>query len=169
MKRARNFIDFLTDEDGARGTFLQESRVLTCNAQYVGIPKKWTCMLSLSPLAEGIWEGSEFSPGLWSSKFRTPADCFGASKMWLTNDEMREFALVLWEIWNTQNPFIFKTPDRNLNVLSKRAISFVRSYRESLEHEVGVTKPLPSLWTPPIAGSFKLNFDGGCVEERGWG
>ena len=46
------------------------------------------CMVSLSPLAEGRWEDSEFSPALWTLKFRTPADCFGATKICLIDDEM---------------------------------------------------------------------------------
>ncbi|KAJ8444492.1 hypothetical protein Cgig2_024056 [Carnegiea gigantea] len=40
-------------------------------------------------------------------------------------------------VWNARNQFIFKTPDRNLGSLSKHVISFLRNYRESLEHELG--------------------------------
>ena len=121
------------------------------------------------PLAAGIWEGSDFSRMLWSSKFRCPVDCFVAAKKELPREEVEEFVGVMWEIWNARNRFIFKTPDANLALLSKRAIAFVRSYRASIEQEHPSSVPLPSMWQPPASGLYKLNFDGGAVSGMGWG
>ncbi|KAJ8451541.1 hypothetical protein Cgig2_018175 [Carnegiea gigantea] len=121
------------------------------------------------PLSTSIWEGSELRPESWSSRFRCPLDCFLEAKKKLSQEEVGDFVAILWEIWNARNRFIFKTPDRNFGVLSKRAISFVRSYRESVEHDRPKGDSAPSLWQPPASGTYKLNFDGGCVGERGWG
>ena len=121
------------------------------------------------PLAEGVWEGTEFSSEIWTSKYRAPVDGFIAVKASLSREELGNFTMVIWELWNARNRFIFGTLDKNIGLLGKRAIAFVRNYHESLGHEEGVRVPLPSLWTPPIPSTYKLNFDGGCVGELGWG
>ena len=54
-------------------------------------------------------------------------------------------------------------------MLSKRAISFVCNYYESLAHGEIQGATVPLLWTPPTSGMFKLNFDGGRASEQGCG
>ena len=121
------------------------------------------------PLATSIWEGNELHPESWNSRFRFPLDCFIEGKKSLSWEELGDFVAISWEIWNVRNRFIFKTPNRNPRVLSKRAISFVRSYRESLAQDPPQGNSAPSLWQPPASETYKLNFDGGYVGERGWG
>ncbi|KAJ8452940.1 hypothetical protein Cgig2_014703 [Carnegiea gigantea] len=53
--------------------------------------------------------------------------------------------------------------------VTKQATSFVRSYRASLKHDQTIGDLTPSLWQLPASRMYKLNFDGGCVGERGWG
>ncbi|KAJ8438737.1 hypothetical protein Cgig2_013783 [Carnegiea gigantea] len=74
-----------------------------------------------------------------------------------------------YHLINARNRFIFRTLDKNLGVLSRRATSFVRSYRASLEHDQTIGDLAPSLWQLPALGTYKLDFDGGCVGKRGWG
>ena len=122
------------------------------------------------PLATSIWKGSELNPESWSSRFRCPLDCYIEAKNNMSWEEAGDFFAILWEIWNARNRFIFKTPDRNLEVLSKRATSFVRSYRESLEQARTKGDSAPSLWQPPTSGMYKLNFDGAaCASMVGDG
>ena len=63
----------------------------------------------------------------------------------------------------------FNNRVRGWKVLSKRACSFVRCYREvKLQSEVGKDL-LPCIWRPPPTGILKLNFDGGKIGDNGWG
>ncbi|KAJ8423472.1 hypothetical protein Cgig2_013515 [Carnegiea gigantea] len=68
------------------------------------------------------------------------------------------------------NRFIFNKPDRNLGILSKRALDFVKGYREHKELEQqGPSTHQPNSWSPPPESCVKLNFDGGQAGTSGWG
>ncbi|KAJ8433506.1 hypothetical protein Cgig2_018040 [Carnegiea gigantea] len=63
-------------------------------------------------------------------------------------------------------------PDRHLDKLGKRAISYIRNYCDQQEIDSSPsTVPHPSTWTPPTAGCVQINFDGGSIggTHSGWG
>lgn len=71
------------------------------------------------------------------------------------------FTAILWEIWNAKNQFIFRSPDHNLDALSKRALSYVKSYPDLQACAEPTQVSHPTRWSAPTAGLFKVNFDGG--------
>ncbi|KAJ8452986.1 hypothetical protein Cgig2_014749 [Carnegiea gigantea] len=118
------------------------------------------------PLAIEVWSGSGLDESLWASKYRTFMDCIVQAMQLLSEDSFGDFLAIMWECWNARNRFIFGTPESNLSILGKRALSFVRSYR--LHHEAtalthGTVHPFA--WTPPPPGYVKLNFDGDIISE----
>jgi len=87
------------------------------------------------PIASHVWQGSGLDESLWTTKYRTPTDCIDRAKRLLDGDGFVDFLAVLWECWNAHNRFIFSKPDGNLHTLGRRAIDFVKSYRDAKESE----------------------------------
>ncbi|KAJ8424700.1 hypothetical protein Cgig2_018507 [Carnegiea gigantea] len=111
-------------------------------------------------LAAQIWESSCFDQDyVEAAGKRLEAEAFG------------DFVAVLWECWNARNRFIFRSPDQNLAVLSDRAISFIKAYREFLVKEEIQKVTHPCTWHPPPMGMLKLNVDTGSMRTAGgsWG
>ncbi|KAJ8450821.1 hypothetical protein Cgig2_032446 [Carnegiea gigantea] len=119
----------------------------------------------------GLVGGSDFEPTFWAKRFRSPSDCLGSACTQMEGARFGEFVAVLWECWNARNRFIFKRLYRNLESLSLRAITLVRTFRDTQVKGAIPTTLLPVTWKPPMPGTVKLNFDGGRVVEdgRGWG
>lgn len=105
----------------------------------------------------------------WESKFRDMEDCIASTSKMVDLDKLGDFLAILWEIWNAQNRFVFRNLDRNIQSLAWRAAEFVRSYCElQARVEPTVTRHLV-IWSPPTLGLYKMNFDGGKLEETGRG
>ena len=121
------------------------------------------------PLGAQIWESSCFDQGLWNSKFRSLADCVEAAGKCLEAEMFGDFVAVLWEYWNARNRYIFRSLDQNLAVLTDRALSFVKAYREFLVKEEIQKVTHPCTWHPPPMGMLKLNFDAGSMRAAGGG
>jgi len=136
-----------------------------------GHPEKSTTHVILDcPLALSIWTDCGLDAELWESRYPTPMDCIDGARVKLNKDKFREFLAVMWECWNVHNRFIFKRPECDLHVLSKRAIAFVHSFREHCELDRAASLPHhPSSWAPPVTGISKLNFDAGRIGDSCWG
>ena len=107
-----------------------------------------------------------------TTKFRSPSDCIVKANEVMDNELFGEFLAVMYEHWNARNRFIFRSPNSDLETLGKRAITFVRHYREHLfSDEDSKLATLANLWTPPSSGYMKLNFDGDSLggTHAGWG
>jgi len=79
------------------------------------------------PLAIHIWKDK----CLWAARFRTLRDCNEMVSNALDSDELGNFIAILSECWNTRNHFIFRKPDKNLEVLGPQALTFVKSFKET--------------------------------------
>ncbi|KAJ8444225.1 LOW QUALITY PROTEIN: hypothetical protein Cgig2_028106 [Carnegiea gigantea] len=125
------------------------------------------------PMAMEIWSSSDFDTKLWEGEFPSVIDYMLLAKDSLDNDELGEFAAVLWECWNSHNNFLFGTRRINLHHVGKRAPAFVQNYRKVQVDSVLDSKceTACSDWRPSDAGYLKLNVDAGRLEEGnfGWG
>ena len=61
---------------------------------------------------------------------------------------------------DTRNRFIFKKPDKNLESLKSRVISFAQNYGDVHVMEAVSVAPLPAVWKLLMTGCIKLNFAG---------
>jgi len=118
-------------------------------------------------MAVHVCEGSTVDTKVWTPPFRCMADCFVNVMRFLDVDHLSIFTAILWEIWNSRNRFLFGFPDKSLSTLSQRAISFVHNFRAAQDRDHVLGPPMPSSWTPPLDGFYKLNFDGGRLGEIG--
>lgn len=88
----------------------------------------------------------------------------------LSFDLMDQVAMICWSIWKCRNESIFNKvkPD------SRRAIMLADSMRlDWLSHQEkkgsAATRTSEPVWTPPPAGSMKMNFDAGWAGATGMG
>lgn len=122
------------------------------------------------PLAVQIWNSSPFQVFIDSNKFRSLIDCFEKARQQLKGETVRDFLAIMWEFWNARNRFIFSWPDKNLSILSKRPLDFIKCYWNHRELELATTHiHHPNSWRPPSVSYVKLNLDGGQPNNSGWG
>ncbi|KAJ8435037.1 LOW QUALITY PROTEIN: hypothetical protein Cgig2_027246 [Carnegiea gigantea] len=79
------------------------------------------------PLALQVLEGGGLDRRLWATRVQNIEDCVVRALRMANLEVVGDFIDTLWEIWNTRNHFIFHKPDQNLEALSNKAISYVKS------------------------------------------
>jgi len=113
-----------------------------------------------------FWAGSDIDEALWALKYRFLRDCLEKASTSLDSEHLGYFLVLMWECRNARSHFIFKKAHTNLEVMGKRALDFVRSYRETQEQEApSLAVTHLQLWRLPLEAYTKLNFDGGCIGE----
>lgn len=86
----------------------------------------------------------------------------------LSMDELEQFLVQAWFIWNQRNAMLHGKQMQAPEVLIKRAQDFTNEFRRAknqLEAPTMVSNPMR--WRPPSLARFKLNFDASIFKDTG--
>lgn len=98
---------------------------------------------------------------LLNSKWNTSIDWLEKGKHLVEERAFECFVMLLWNILNSRNSFIFRGLDENPRVVCKRALNFCRDFRiYNFNNPVIVPRAPPQRrWSKPPSGILKINFD----------
>lgn len=112
--------------------------------------------------AQRIWGASEWGSLLADAPSASFADRFMWFKSRGDGEEVRRFCALAWAAWYCRNKFIFEHVDSDAVRVGCSFVKLVADYKEYAERVFTIHQPahgLVSSWSPPVEGSFKLNFD----------
>ena len=78
----------------------------------------------------------------------------------LCPDELEQFLVQAWFIWNQQNAMIHGKQMQAPEVLIKQVQDFIKEFRRAISQlSASSITPNPTRWRPPPLARFKLNFN----------
>jgi len=97
------------------------------------------------PLVQQIWNNCGFITSLWAFRFQTLEDWIIHIISNLDLNYLRNFIVVLQELWNARNRFMFDNPDWNLSYVCNPITSFVKNYHLLHKYDATTSYLAPNL------------------------
>ena len=148
----------------AQRKVIQDNRCEVCkNEGETGIHALWNC-----GVARDVWAGCSVRVQKCIGNQADMLQLMEELIDRLSTDELEQFLVQAWIIWNQQNGLIHRKKLQAAELLIKRAQNFTAEFRQAnIQLSVSVTIPAPTRWTAPPLGHFKLNFDASIFQEGG--